>query len=287
MQAILPALPTGRLVEEGYTPRLTDIGGRHPVTAGLSETAQEWGRWFRLIDLQPRSGHIVMEGARDKPLLILDRVDKGRIAILASDHAWLWSRGFEGGGPQLELLRRLAHWLMQEPQLEEEVLSAIANGKQVMVERRSLSDRAANITFTGPSGQQGGVALDEQSSGVWTAEFEATENGVYRISDGALETVVAIGPASPKEFEQPVGASPELLALVDKTGGGEFSLSNGAPDIRRTRIGRVAKGNGWAGLPRREAYTVKDIRLTPLAPGWLILMLVGLIALGAWRLEGK
>ena len=287
MQAILPALPTGRLVEEGYTPRLTDIGGRHPVTAGLSETAQEWGRWFRLIDLQSRSGHIVMEGARDKPLLILDRVDKGRIAILASDHAWLWSRGVEGGGPQQELLRRLAHWLMQEPQLEEEVLSAAANDKQVTVERRSLGEGAANITFTGPSGQQGVVALEEQSSGVSTAAFEAAENGVYRISDGALETVVAVGPASPKEFEQPVGASPELLALAGKTGGGVFSLVNGAPDIRRTRIGRVAKGNGWAGLPRRDAYTVKDIRLTPLAPGWLILLLLGLVTLGAWRREGR
>jgi hypothetical protein len=55
---------------------------------------------------------------------MLDRVGAGRIALLASDQAWLWDRGFEGGGPQAELLRRLAHWMMGEPELEEEALSA-------------------------------------------------------------------------------------------------------------------------------------------------------------------
>ena len=50
----------------------------------------------------------VMEGARDGKT----------VAQLMSDQIWLWARGFEGGGPQAELLRRLAHWLMQEPEAE-------------------------------------------------------------------------------------------------------------------------------------------------------------------------
>ncbi len=287
MRAVLPALPTGRVIEEGYAPRLTDIGRQHPVTAGLSSVANDWGRWFRQIDLKPRSGHVVMEGAFDKPLLVLDRVEKGRMAILASDHAWLWSRGFEGGGPQLELLRRLAHWLMKEPELEEEVLTATAYGKHIKVERRSLGDAVLGLTFTGPSGQQGSTNLTAISAGKWHAEFDVIENGIYRISDGTLETVVAVGPASPREFEQPVGVSPEVLTIIADTGGGVFQLENATPDIRRTRMGRVAKGRNWLGLPRREAYTVEDIRLTPLAPGWLILLLISMLSLIAWRFEGR
>jgi hypothetical protein len=287
MRAVLPALPTGRVIEEDYAPRLTDVGRQHPVTAGLASVADDWGRWLRQIDLKPRSGHVVMEGALGKPLLVMDRVEKGRIAILASDHAWLWSRGFEGGGPQLELLRRLAHWLMQEPELEEEVLSATAFGKHIKVERRSLGEAASGVRFTGPAGQQGIAELSAISAGKWQAEFDVEENGIYRITDGTIETVVAVGPASPREFEQPVGISPELLALAADTGGGVFQLENATPDIRRTRMGRVAKGNNWLGLPRREAYTVEDIRLTPLAPGWLILLLVSMLSLVAWRIEGR
>lgn len=287
MRAVLPALPTGRVIEEGYAPRLTDVGRQHPVTSGLASVADGWGRWLRQIDLKPRSGHVVMEGVFDKPLLVLDRVEKGRIAILASDHAWLWSRGFEGGGPQLELLRRLAHWLMKEPELEEEVLSATAFGKHIKVERRSLGDAVSGVTFTDPWGVQGAADLSAISAGKWQTEFDVEENGIYRISDGTIETVVAVGPASPREFEQPVGVSPELLALIADTGGGIFQLEKATPDIRRTRMGRVAKGRNWLGLPRREAYTVEDIRLTPLAPGWLILLMVAMLSLIAWRVEGR
>ena len=287
MRAVLPALPTGRVFEEGFSPKLTDVGAQHPVTSGLADEVGGWGRWLRQIDLKPRSGHVVMEGVDNKPLLILDRVEKGRIAILASDHAWLWSRGFEGGGPQLELLRRLAHWLMQEPELEEEVLSATSFGKHVNVERRSLGEPVSTVTYFGPSGEQGEAALATVSAGKWHAEFDVKENGVYRISDGIIETVVAVGPASPLEFEQPVGASSELLAFVAETGGGVFQLENGVPDIRRTRMGRVAKGSNWLGLTRREAYTVEDIRLKSLAPGWLILILAAMLSLIAWRIEGR
>lgn len=294
---VLPAMPTGFVVEEGFVPRVSEIGQRHPVTSGLEDFAPRpvaddgtpgWGRWFRQIDLFLDSGHAVMEGVDGRPLLVLDRVEAGRIAVLASDHAWLWSRGYEGGGPQLELLRRLAHWLMQEPELEEEVLVATSNGRDVTVERRSLGGMATELEYSSPSGVVGNAALEEVSPGKWSALFEASENGVYRLTDGALQTVVAVGPASPREFEQPIGASVDLLALVAETGGGVFALGEtGTPDVRRIREGRVAQGNAWLGLPRRDAYTVQDIRLIPLAPGWLILLLAALFSVIAWRLEGR
>ena len=296
-RTVLPAMPTGRVYEEGYKPTVSEIGRRHPVTATLEsyfatppaeDGTPGWGRWFRQIDLKANSGNTVMTGVDGKPLLVLDRVEEGRIAVLGSDHAWLWSRGYEGGGPQLELLRRLAHWLMQEPELEEEVLVATSKGRDVTVERRSLGDVSNGIEYTSPSGETATVEFSELSPGRWSAGFIATEDGVFRITDGALQSVVAVGPAAPKEFEQPIGVSDALVTLVADTGGGIFPIAEvGTPDIRRTRFGRVAKGNSWLGLPERDAYTVDDIRLTPLAPGWLILILAAMLSLMAWRIEGR
>ena len=108
---------------------------------------------MRQIEVTPTGGDVVMSGADDRPLLMLDRVGEGRVALMASDHAWLWGRGFEGGGPQLELLRRLAHWMMKEPELEEEALRAEATGQQMRVIRRSLSDEVGPVTITTPSGE--------------------------------------------------------------------------------------------------------------------------------------
>ena len=40
-------------------------------------------------------------------------------------------------------------------------------------------------------------------------------------------------------------------------------------------------------LARREAYNVLDIKLTPLAPGWVLLLLAAGFAVLAWRVEGR
>ncbi len=293
--AILPAVPTGRIYTRGFLPRVSTPGRRHPVTMGLRALAADpagpdipdWGRWFRQIGLTQRSGNVVMDGVDGQPLLILDRVGDGRIALLASDQVWLWSRGVEGGGPQAELLRRLAHWLMKEPELEEEALTARALGRQVTVARRSLGQVPPAVTYTAPSGATGSAALASTGTGSWQTVFDATENGIYKIRNGDQTTLVPVGPAASREFARPVGVSKDLAALVKNSGGGVFRLSDGIPEVRRTRFARVAAGNGWLGLPRRDAYTVEDIRLTPLAPGWLVLLLVAGLSLWAWRFESR
>src|SRR5262245_28759611 len=125
LSSVLATVPSGRVLEGGFRPEVTERGKRHPVTRDLpgeGDKEPSWGRWFRLIDAPAASGHVLMSGLEHKPLLVLSRQGQGRMAMLLSDHGWLWARGFEGGGPQTELLRRLAHWLMKEPDLEEENL---------------------------------------------------------------------------------------------------------------------------------------------------------------------
>ena len=296
LREILPASPTARVIEEGFYPRVSELGRRHPVTSDLERFAPRprdadgnpgWGRWFRQIEMVQDFGTTVLDGADGRPLLILDRPGEGRIAMLASDHAWLWSRGFEGGGPQQELLRRLAHWLMQEPELEEEVLRAEPDGAEVTVTRRTLAEEVGEVTVTSPSGEAMVLEMERIADGQWQSRFEAAENGIYRLSDGVAETVTAVGPSAPKEFENPVSSTAVLGPLAEATGGGILRFAQGLPDLRRVSENRVAAGRGWLGIVRREAYDVKDIRLSPVAPGWIFLLAASVLAFAAWRIEGR
>ncbi|MDF0603392.1 hypothetical protein P1J78_21915 [Psychromarinibacter sp. C21-152] len=295
LSEILPAAPSSRVIEEGYKPRLTDLGEKHPVTAGLDsfapaaadEDGPGWGRWFRLIDLEEQSGHTVMHAMDERPLLVLDRVGEGRIALLGSDHAWLWNRGFEGGGPQLELLRRLAHWMMEEPELEEEALSATAEGQTMTITRRTLGDEVGEVELTGPDGEVVMVPLEEVAPGRFEATVEGPEIGLYRLKEGDQDSVIALGPAAPKEFEATIASGDLLEPEVESTRGGIARIEAGVPDLRQVRAGRPAAGRGWLGITPRDAYLTADVTLTPLVSGWLFLLLASLLMVGAWLREGR
>ncbi|MGB0927431.1 MAG: glutamine amidotransferase [Pikeienuella sp.] len=291
---ILPVEPTADVTETPYAPRITEKGERHPVTSGLARytgaaegETPNWGRWLRQIDMTTRSGAVIMDGADEKPLLVLDRVGEGRVAVLASDHSWLWSRGYEGGGPQAELLRRLAHWLMKEPELEEEALVATAQGATLTVERRSVETEPEALTIISPSGARSELPFAAVGPGRWRTIFDAEEQGLHRLSDGELASVAAIGPPAPIEFEAPLSTTALLQPLANATGGGVLRLASGVPDVRRVREGRNAEGRGWIGLTKRGAYAVDDVRLTPLAPEWLMLLLASALMIFAWRVEGR
>lgn len=287
---VLPVEPTSRVIEGGFRPALTDLGRRHPVTEGLEELAPEggWGRWFRQIDVVPRAGQVVMSGADDRPLLVLNRVDEGRVAVLASDHAWLWGRGYEGGGPQLELLRRLAHWMLKEPELEEEALTATTTGQELTVRRRSIAEEPpGDLTITGPDGAVTVLPMTEVSPGRYELVWQAPMMGLYRLEQGDLTRVVAVGPSAPREFVETIASGALLEPVVTPTNGGITRLEDGVPDIRAVREGRPAAGRGWVGITPREAYVTQDLTIAPLLPGWVWLILAAGLAIAAWLIEGR
>jgi hypothetical protein len=287
---IMPVEATSRVYEEGFRPVLTDLGKRHPVTEGLDKLAPEggWGRWFRHVGIRQTGGQAVMSGVDDQPLLVLDRVGEGRIAVLASDHMWLWGRGYEGGGPQLELLRRLAHWMMKEPDLEEEALVASAEGQRLTVSRRTIDEAAPGpVTLTGPDGTQTELSLAEIAPGRYSAQWDAPEMGLYKLVQGDLTTVMALGPSAPREFEETIASADKLAPLVTPLRGGILRLQDGNPDIRSVGAGRVAAGRGWIGITPRGAYVTQDIRVGALLPGWLWLLFAAGLTVAAWLLEGR
>jgi len=308
LRDILPGAPTGTVFEKGYRPDLTAQGWRHPVTAGLpdlfagttpattvkakSGDRRRWGRWFRQVEVTPRRGRVLMNGVGDAPLLILDRFGKGRVAQLLSDHIWLWARRFEGGGPQAELLRRLAHWLMKEPELEEESLTAAIEDNVLTIHRRSLGQAAIPLTVTVPSGNKQNITLKADRAGTATARMAAAETGLYRIDDGSHTALAVSRTLSPPEYADLRASDKILRPLVTETGGGVIWVADGPlPSLRRIgseKSGAApspAHGKDWIGIRNQDDFTVTGISETSLVPGWLLLLAtLGGLAL-AWRRE--
>ena len=285
---VLPGHPTGVVHEVGFKPHLSKIGIRHPVTAALPGSdgrEPSWGRWFRMVEVAADRGDTLMDGVNRRPVLIVNRVGKGRVAQLLSDHAWLWTRGFENGGPHAELLRRLAHWLMKEPDLEEEQLRATASGDQLVISRRSLSVTERSVTIRTPSGEQREAILPASENGLSEVRIGIEDIGLYRLEDGEHSAVAAVGPLNPLEFSDVRTTDHRLAPVAEATGGSVKWLSGRAvPDVRRIRPGQNASGPGWIGLLRNDSYLVTGVAQFSLMPPWIALILiVGLICWSWWR----
>lgn len=290
--SVLPVVTTGRDIEAPFRPTPTDRGRRHPVTAGLpgsgtAETPPTWGHWYRTIEANEAQGDVLLKGAEERPLLVLDRRGKGRVAELLSDHAWLWQRGHDGGGPQAELFRRLAHWLMKEPDLEEEDLRARAQGFRLEIERRSLDAANPEIEVTGPADFKATVTLADSGNGRALGRLDVNAPGLYRVSDGTRQAIAAVGPQNPREFRDVRATGSVLAPVAQATGGGIAWLADGLPDLRFVAPDKPASGAGWLGLRANGAYRVMGVHDLPLLPAALVLALGlgGLLA--AWRREGR
>jgi len=294
LDAILPAEPTGNVTDEAYRPTLSELGERHPVTRGLQGSDSDpphWSEWFRIVDTRNTTGTAVLQGPDDKPLLVLSHEGEGRVALLLSDHIWLWARGFEGGGPHLDLLRRLSHWLMKEPDLEEEALRLIVSGHNLVVRRQTMADQVADVTLTAPSGAARTLKLAPTEPGVWQSTVAANELGLWRASDGKLNALVNIGPANPREYAEVTSTAAVLAPLTDATGGDSRRLDDGSglnvPRIVAVRSGDTYKGDDWIGLKMRDASVVRGIGVLPIFAGLLgLLLLLGSLA-GTWAREGR
>ena len=294
LDAVLPAEPTGRTSEVAFRPRLTDLGKRHPVTRGLEGSNADpphWSEWYRIVDTSSAHGTTVMDGPDNKPLLVLSREGQGRVALLLSDQIWLWARGYEDGGPHLDLLRRLSHWLMQQPDLEEEALRMFANGHELTVQRQTMADSVSDVTLTSPSGATRTLVLDPVEAGVWRKSFDANEMGLWRATDGKLTALINIGPANPREFTEVTSTTDVLAPLANATGGDARRLDNGngadMPRVVPVRSTDTFKGSDWIGLKMRDASVVRGIGVLPIFTGLLgMLLLLGSLAL-TWAREGR
>ena len=295
LSGVLPAAPAGTVTVEPFKPAITEAGQRHPVTRDLpggDTNPPRWGRWFRVADTAGElAGDVVMAGPEEKPLMILSRHGEGRVALMLSDQAWLWARGFEGGGPQTELLRRLAHWLMKEPELEEEALRGRQEGRNLVIERRTMAETAEPVTVTMPSGKTASVTLTESAPGLWRGTLTSTENGIHRLNDSKLSVVAALGEAGTKELEELIATDAKLAPLLAETRGGSHWLGREAtarmPRLAKADAGRSYAGSGWLALKSNGAYRVRAVNELPLFGTLIGLAILLALASAMWFREGR
>src|SRR5947209_6200900 len=293
LDSVLPAEPVG-VTEKPYYAHLSDAGKRHPVTRGLEGAASEpphWSRFFRTVDTKNAINPPVMTGADGKPLLLLSRFGEGRVALLLSDHIWLWARGYEGGGPHLDLLRRMSHWLMKQPDLDEEALRMQVQGHDLAVVRQTMADSVAAVTVTSPSGATRELTLSEGEPGEWRATLPANELGLWQATDGTLKALINVGPTNPKEFSEVTSTPDTLKPLAQATGGDARRVVDGGsidlPRIVPVRASSVFHGDGWMGVKMRDASVVKGVGVLPMFAGLIgLLLLLGAFA-ATWLREGR
>ncbi|GEP09175.1 hypothetical protein [Methylobacterium gnaphalii] len=297
LASVLPGEPNGKVVEQAFKAAITDIGARHPVTRALPGSEAKppaWGDWLRIVSSQTRPGiQPILSGAGNLPLLDLSREEKGRVALMLSDQSWLWARGYQQGGPYLDLLRRLAHWLMKEPGLEEEALRAqtTGRGREVRVERQTMSETAEPVTVTGPTGNTRTLDLTQGEPGLFTATFEADQLGLHTLRSGNLVAFVSVGPANPRELADVFSDTERLKAVAEASGGTirRVADANGGTAIPRLQIARGGRlgGADWIGFRPSDSANILGVEVYPLALGLWALAALALAVLAMWLVEGR
>jgi hypothetical protein len=213
--------------------------------------------------------------------------------LLLSDHSWLWARNFRGGGPHLDLLRRTGHWLMKEPELEEEALRAHANGNTLILERQTMANKANPVTLVAPSGETQTVALGPVRPGLWRAVLTPTAQGLYRANDGSLSAFASLGPANPREFQNVMSTTERLAAFTAATSGSVRRIATHAddalrlPNILSLNSGARFSGSDFIALRKTDSAVVLGLSLWPIFAGLGGLALLAFGLLAGWIGEGR
>ena len=291
---VLPGIPTGEVLRKPFYPSVTEEGDHHPVTRNLlwpaaADGGPRWGHWLRQVALNPEKGSTLMNGADEKPLLILDRVGKGRVAQLASDQIWLWARGYEGGGPHAELLRRVVHWLMKEPELDERALDIKVHGDKITVQSRDFKQTDHIITITKPDGSGEVIELEKQEDGTFTKILSADQIGIYSFEDAADQKRFAvIGDLNPPELRGVKATSEILDPLIKASHGGALWLDETPqPDIRHVPASGSYAGRNWIALRKNNDFIITGAEDKPMLPApFAALLMIALVTFSWWR-EGR
>ena len=288
--AVLPARPTGKTSTDAFRPNLSEKGTRHPITSIFDgDISDRWGKWYRGIDAEVIGGDVLMVDDEDRPLLVVDKIKRGRTALLLSDQAWLWSKNHDGGGPYNEMFRRLSHWLMGEPDLEADRLEARVENGVLTIDYFDLDDKTESINVLLPDGTTTSVSLSRVKPGHFRTTMPAETQGAYRVSTQELTSIAAAGTLNPLEYKHILPTSALLQPLSDASGGGVFKpvTAGTLPSLRKVSPGSAASSDSFAGLIKHDQFTVTASRRTPFGPTWLYFLLILVALLGAWRLEGR
>lgn len=294
LSKILPAAPTGKIFEQDFIPALSKTGLHHPVTSILNDSNQTFGPWLRQIEIKTLNSQdrILLTGAHNAPLLLIGERAKGRIAQMTSDQIWLWERGYDGGGNHMQLLRRLVHWLMKEPELEEEkieILSSEDGSAQVTLRTLNHQGETVRVAIRRPDGETENMVLSlNKQSGLYQATLLTPRPGLYTVLYKEMSATYAAGDLQSKEFQNVLTSTDKLAEIVKQTGGSFiWAKEDGLPALRHLTANKKMDGYGWIGLRQNDSYHVTSLQSRPLLPPGLWLALFVAALLFGWLRESR
>ena len=283
LQEVLPVRFSEEIVEKPFYPQVTEIGGYHPVTRPLLAQESAWGQWFRQVVPTSTRGQTLLSGADDHPLLILDRVQDGRVAQLTSDQIWVWVRG--RSGPYTSLLRRLIHWLMKEPELEENRLTASITDRVLTVNRYAMDQGERSVSVISPDQTTTQVPLAEISPGHYQTQIPVSQIGIYRIQEENHSAAVGLGEFNTLEYRDLSATDRLLKESVEKSGGGIYWINaESTPRVIHRSYGTLS-GVDWLGVKKNQAYRVSGTETLPLLANFILLGASLFFFIGGWYRE--
>ena len=291
LQNILPTEPTGEVISEKFIPGITNEGLRHPVTANLKgdNNQNDWGPWYRMVEGLTISGDVLLEGPENRPLLILNRIGQGRVAQILSDQSWVWSRSENNKGPQADLLRRLVHWLMKEPELEENELSAKVEKDTILITRNSLALNSKPVSLISPSNNKMEIYLDELGNGKQIGKVLSPEQGIWKISSGKSSISIIVGNSNSSEYLDVRTTDLIIKPVVDKNMGSITWLNsqNNFPNINHIPRSQMKTESKNIQLIKNKKYFIKNLKQTSITPWYILLILSIVLIFLSWYRESR
>ena len=295
LQSILPTEPTGELIIKEFTPKITNHGMRHPVTANLQDINEDqeennWGSWYRMVEGIAVDGDVLLEGPEKRPLLVLNRIGQGRVAQILSDQSWIWTRSEENKGPQADLLRRLVHWLMKEPDLEENELSAKFENNTLIIKRNSLVPDLKPVTTISPNNEINKIELVDIGNGQQIASILEPEPGIWKLSSGNSSISIIIGNYNSFEYLDVRANDYDIKPISEHTLGSInwINANNNyqVPKINFLDKEKIKKNNN-INLIKNKQFYVKSLDQISIMPWYLALILSILLLFIGWYRESR
>tara|TARA_B100000700_G_scaffold196176_1_gene215889 strand:- start:3776 stop:5812 length:2037 start_codon:yes stop_codon:yes gene_type:complete len=289
LQNILPTEPTGDVVLQEFIPIMTNYGERHPVTANLKDNiSNNWGPWYRMVEGITIAGDVLLEGPEARPLLVLNRVGQGRVAQILSDQSWVWTKPGSNKGPQADLLRRLVHWLMKEPELEENELSARIDNNTILITKNSLTLDNKPIISISPDNTKKEIILEDIGKGKQIGKILSPQEGTWKFSSGNSKITLIVGNSNASEYLDVRTTDNIVEPIVEFTSGSINWVNNeNLPKIRHLPKSKLVENNDHIKLVKNEKYFVKSLQQSTLTPWYLILVLSLFLLFLAWYRETK
>ena len=290
LQNILPTEPTGDIIVQEFIPIMTKDGERHPVTANLKDDINSnWGPWYRMVEGLTIAGDVLLEGPDARPLLVLNRVGQGRVAQILSDQSWVWTKSGVNKGPQADLLRRLVHWLMKEPELEENELSAKIDNDTILITKNSLNLDKKPIISTSPDNIKEEIVLEDIGRGKQIGKILSPKEGTWKFSSGNSQISLIVGNSNSSEYLDVRATDNIVKPIVSYTSGSINWVNNekNIPQIKQIQKNKLTDNSKNIQLIKNEKYYVKNIQQSSLTPWYFVLIFSLILLFLSWYRETK